>query len=94
MLVKYCQCGLTKWWGEQEFSIPHNVLGIVYGQTICWIGTFYCPLLPAICIIKYFFIFYIKKVGSLFGAISFVIKNVEIRKGCRNFSSSLFSRYR
>uniref|UniRef100_A0A8C8JLQ3 Transmembrane channel-like protein n=1 Tax=Oncorhynchus tshawytscha TaxID=74940 RepID=A0A8C8JLQ3_ONCTS len=62
LIVDYCDCGLAKWWGQQEFAIPQNVLGIVYGQTICWIGTFYCPLLPAICTIKYFIIFYIKKV--------------------------------
>ncbi|CAB1344572.1 unnamed protein product [Coregonus sp. 'balchen'] len=62
LIVNYCDCGLAKWWGQQEFAIPQNVLDIVYGQTICWIGTFYCPLLPAICTIKYFIIFYIKKV--------------------------------
>ncbi len=62
LIVKYCDCGLAKWWGQQEFAIPQNVLEIVYGQTICWIGTFYSPMLPAICTIKYFFIFYIKKV--------------------------------
>lgn len=65
MIVKHWQCGLTNWWGQQEFSIPQNVLAIVYGQTICWIGTFYCPLLPAICTIKYFFIFYIKKMSLI-----------------------------
>ncbi|XP_026214950.1 transmembrane channel-like protein 7 [Anabas testudineus] len=63
LIVTYCDCGLVKWWGQQEFAIPQNVLEIVYGQTICWIGTFYCPILPAICTIKYFFIFYIKKVS-------------------------------
>uniref|UniRef100_A0A7N8X7R5 Transmembrane channel-like protein n=1 Tax=Mastacembelus armatus TaxID=205130 RepID=A0A7N8X7R5_9TELE len=65
LMVKHCDCGLAKWWGQQEFAIPQNVLEIVYGQTICWIGTFYCPMLPAICIIKYFFIFYIKKVSLI-----------------------------
>ncbi|KAM8841968.1 transmembrane channel-like protein 7 [Synchiropus picturatus] len=63
LIVKYCDCGLAKWWGQQEFAIPQNVLEIVYGQTICWIGTFYSPMLPAICTIKYFFVFYIKKVS-------------------------------
>lgn len=66
LIVRNCDCGLAKWLGQQEFAIPQNVLGIVYGQTICWIGTFYSPILPAICTIKYFFIFYIKKVGFLF----------------------------
>ncbi|KAM6941094.1 transmembrane channel-like protein 7 [Lycodopsis pacificus] len=65
LIVNYCDCGLAKWWGQQEFAIPQNVLEIVYGQTICWIGTFYCPILPAICTIKYFFIFYIKKVSLI-----------------------------
>uniref|UniRef100_A0A667Y7T1 Transmembrane channel-like protein n=1 Tax=Myripristis murdjan TaxID=586833 RepID=A0A667Y7T1_9TELE len=65
LIVNHCDCGLAKWWGQQEFAIPQNVLEIVYGQTICWIGTFYCPLLPAICTIKYFFIFYIKKVSLI-----------------------------
>nr|XP_057919983.1 transmembrane channel-like protein 7 [Doryrhamphus excisus] len=65
LIVKYCNCGLAKWWGQQEFGIPQNVLEIVYGQTICWIGTFYSPMLPAICTIKYFFIFYIKKVSLM-----------------------------
>lgn len=62
LIVQHCDCGLAKWFGQQEFAIPQNVLEIVYGQTICWIGTFYSPMLPAICTMKYFFIFYIKKV--------------------------------
>ncbi|XP_037326822.1 transmembrane channel-like protein 7 isoform X1 [Pungitius pungitius] len=66
LIVNYCDCGLAKWWGQQEFAIPQNVLEIVYGQTICWIGTFYSPLLPAICTIKYIFIFYIKKVTLMY----------------------------
>ncbi|XP_056266148.1 transmembrane channel-like protein 7 [Pseudoliparis swirei] len=65
LIVNYCDCGVARWWGQQEFAIPQNVLEIVYGQTICWIGTFYSPLLPAICTIKYFFIFYIKKVSLI-----------------------------
>ncbi|XP_039651536.1 nodal modulator 1 [Perca fluviatilis] len=65
LIVNYCDCGLAKWWGQQEFAIPQNVLEIVYGQTICWIGTFYSPMLPAICTMKYFFIFYIKKVSLI-----------------------------
>ncbi|XP_029355150.1 transmembrane channel-like protein 7 [Echeneis naucrates] len=65
LIVNYCKCGLAKWWGQQEFGIPQNVLEIVYGQTICWIGTYYCPILPAICTIKYFFIFYVKKVSLM-----------------------------
>ncbi|XP_043114295.1 transmembrane channel-like protein 7 isoform X1 [Puntigrus tetrazona] len=63
IIVNYCDCGLAKWWGQQEFAVPQNVLEIVYGQTICWIGTFYCPLLPAINTVKYILVFYLKKVS-------------------------------
>ncbi|XP_029432746.1 transmembrane channel-like protein 7 isoform X2 [Rhinatrema bivittatum] len=36
MLVTYCSYKLIQLWGQQTFEIPQNVLGIVYGQTICW----------------------------------------------------------
>ncbi|NXM50929.1 TMC7 protein, partial [Gymnorhina tibicen] len=61
-LVTHCPCKLIKEFGQQEFQISDNVLEIIYGQTICWIGTFFSPLLPAIAAIKYFIIFYVKKI--------------------------------
>ncbi|NXX44273.1 TMC7 protein, partial [Tricholaema leucomelas] len=63
LLVTHCPCKLVQWFGLQEFGISDNVLEIVYGQTICWIGTFFSPLLPAIATIKYFIVFYIKKIS-------------------------------
>ncbi|XP_053132067.1 transmembrane channel-like protein 7 isoform X3 [Hemicordylus capensis] len=65
LMVTYCSWKAFQWCGLQEFAIPDNVLEIVYGQTICWIGTFYCPLLPAIATIKYFVIFYLKKISLM-----------------------------
>ncbi|NWH57241.1 TMC7 protein, partial [Geococcyx californianus] len=65
LLVTHCSCKLVQWCGLQEFGISDNVLEIVYGQTICWIGTFFSPLLPAIATIKYFIIFYIKKISLI-----------------------------
>ncbi|NXT72675.1 TMC7 protein, partial [Chaetops frenatus] len=62
LLVTHCTCKLVQWIGPQEFEISDNVLEIIYGQTICWIGTFFSPLLPAIATIKYFIIFYVKKI--------------------------------
>ena len=61
--MTYCSSWkLFQCWGEQEFAIPDNVLGIVYGQTICWIGAFFSPLLPAIATLKFIIIFYVKEV--------------------------------
>ncbi|NWU91796.1 TMC7 protein, partial [Upupa epops] len=66
LLVTHCSCKLVQWFGLLEFQISDNVLEIVYGQTICWIGTFFSPLLPAIATVKYFIIFYIKKVSLIY----------------------------
>ncbi|NWV12454.1 TMC7 protein, partial [Ptilonorhynchus violaceus] len=65
LLVTQCSCKLVQWFGLKEFGISDNVLEIVYGQTICWIGTFFSPLLPAIATIKYFIVFYIKKISLI-----------------------------
>ncbi|XP_064376395.1 transmembrane channel-like protein 7 [Dromaius novaehollandiae] len=65
LLVTYCSYKPVQWCGLQEFGIPDNVLEIIYGQTICWIGTFYSPLLPAIATVKYFIVFYIKKISLI-----------------------------
>ncbi|XP_065588642.1 transmembrane channel-like protein 7 [Cyrtonyx montezumae] len=65
LLVTYCSWKPVQWCGLQEFGISDNVLEIIYGQTICWIGTFFSPLLPAIATIKYFVVFYIKKISLI-----------------------------
>ncbi|KFV47520.1 Transmembrane channel-like 7, partial [Tyto alba] len=65
LLVTHCSCKPVQWCGLQEFGISDNVLEIIYGQTICWIGTFFSPLLPAVATIKYFIIFYIKKISLI-----------------------------
>ncbi|NXU96884.1 TMC7 protein, partial [Cettia cetti] len=62
LLVTHSSCKLVQWFGHKEFEISDNVLEIIYGQTVCWIGTFFSPLLPAIATIKYFIIFYVKKI--------------------------------
>ncbi|KAK2543991.1 transmembrane channel-like protein 7 [Columba livia] len=65
LLVTHCSCKPVQWCGLRVFGISDNVLEIIYGQTICWIGTFFSPLLPAIATIKYFIIFYIKKISLM-----------------------------
>ncbi|XP_062255817.1 transmembrane channel-like protein 7 [Platichthys flesus] len=62
MVVDKCSCKLTQWVGRQEFVVPSNVLGLVYGQAVVWTGTLFCPLLPLINTIKFIILFYCKKI--------------------------------
>lgn len=49
------------WLEREEFLVPKNVLDIVAGQTVTWMGLFYCPLLPLLNSVFLFLTFYIKK---------------------------------
>lgn len=62
LVVDHYSCALTRWVGRQEFLVPPNVLGLVYGQTVVWTGALFCPLLPLINTLKFFILFYCKKV--------------------------------
>ncbi|XP_054903456.1 transmembrane channel-like protein 7 [Poeciliopsis prolifica] len=62
MVVDHWSCKLTQWVGRQEFVVPSNVLGLVYGQTVVWTGALFCPLLPLINTVKFVILFYCKKI--------------------------------
>ncbi|MEQ2251550.1 hypothetical protein ILYODFUR_012113 [Ilyodon furcidens] len=62
MVVDNWSCKLSQWVGRQEFGVPSNVLGLVYGQTVVWTGALFCPLLPLINTVKFVIIFYCKKI--------------------------------
>uniref|UniRef100_A0A3P8T962 Transmembrane channel-like protein n=1 Tax=Amphiprion percula TaxID=161767 RepID=A0A3P8T962_AMPPE len=56
---------LARLLGKQHFLIPFNVLDLVYSQTVCWVGVYYCPLLPLIATVTLGATFYVKKFSVL-----------------------------
>ncbi|XP_050394548.2 transmembrane channel-like protein 7 isoform X1 [Patella vulgata] len=63
--TKYKDKKIIELIGEQEFDLPKNVLDIVYSQTLCWLGMFFCPLIPLITMLKCFIVFYVKKLSLI-----------------------------
>ncbi|XP_022902118.2 transmembrane channel-like protein 7 [Onthophagus taurus] len=49
----------------QTFDLSKHVLDIVYTQMLCWLGSFYAPILPGMFIIIFFAMFYIKKFACM-----------------------------
>lgn len=64
MLVERFSGRFWVWLDREEFLVPKNVLDIVEGQTVTWMGLFYCPLLPLLNSVFIFLTFYIKKVRA------------------------------
>lgn len=67
LLVERLSGRFWVWLDREEFLVPKNVLDIVEGQTVTWMGLFYCPLLPLLNSVFIFLTFYIKKVRARAG---------------------------
>lgn len=61
LLVERFSGRFWAWLDREEFLVPKNVLDLVAGQTVTWMGLFYCPLLPLLNSVFIFLTFYIKK---------------------------------
>ncbi|EDV28279.1 uncharacterized protein TRIADDRAFT_53748 [Trichoplax adhaerens] len=51
--------------GKPEFNVAYNVLELVYSQALCWIGTFYAPMLAVYAVVKLILLFYIRKISLI-----------------------------
>ncbi|XP_077289080.1 transmembrane channel-like protein 7 [Arctopsyche grandis] len=47
--------------GPPEFDIARNTLGLIYNQTLLFLGFFYSPLLPFIVTLKFAILYYVRK---------------------------------
>ncbi|XP_056652647.1 transmembrane channel-like protein 4 isoform X2 [Monodelphis domestica] len=61
LLGSMCGGPLGRLLGTLEFQVPDEVLGLVYGQTLVWVGGFYCPLLALLNTAKFLLLFYLKR---------------------------------
>eukprot|EP00053_Salpingoeca_punica_P019461 m.197032 g.197032 ORF g.197032 m.197032 type:complete len:808 (+) comp17657_c0_seq1:69-2492(+) len=54
-----------KYFQTARFQTIKNTLEIIYGQSIVWFGTFYCPIMPVLAVIKLVVLFYVKKYATM-----------------------------
>ncbi|XP_011831946.1 PREDICTED: transmembrane channel-like protein 4, partial [Mandrillus leucophaeus] len=69
LLCGLCPGALGSLARTQEFQVPDEVLGLIYAQTVVWVGSVFCPLLPLLNTVKFLPLFYLRKL-TLFSTCS------------------------
>lgn len=68
-VIQACRLFLSMKWpkvGVSEFDISRGTLGLVFNQTLLWVGLLFSPMLATIVLIKMFLTFYIKKLSLIY----------------------------
>ncbi|XP_037013880.2 transmembrane channel-like protein 8 isoform X2 [Artibeus jamaicensis] len=93
LLVERFSGRFWAWLDREEFLVPKNVLDIVAGQTVTWMGLFFCPLLPLLNSIFIFLTFYIKKLVLILGLLlatvplGYVVSSIHSSWDCGLFAN-------
>ncbi|XP_070184385.1 transmembrane channel-like protein 3 [Littorina saxatilis] len=58
------KCGAFTSLGYREFTVASEVLDVIYGQSLVWLGLFFSPLLAAMGVVKLVIVFYFRYVTA------------------------------
>ncbi|XP_053767107.1 transmembrane channel-like protein 8 isoform X2 [Desmodus rotundus] len=93
LLVERLPGRFWAWLDREEFLVPKNVLDIVAGQTVTWMGLFFCPLLPLLNSVFIFLTFYVKKLVLILGlllatvTLGYVVSSIHSSWDCGLFAN-------